>query len=91
MFLEPCLYKWLEITEILCVIIFALTIFKSGGYCIIGLIFITLLFGIFYIFSPFMVSLLYWPNSSDDEPKKQTKDEFKVHKDYDEEKEIFSN
>ncbi len=38
-----------------------------------------------------MVSLLYWPNSSDDEPKKQTKDEFKVHKDYDEEKEIFSN
>lgn len=88
------MYKWLEVTEIISLIVFALAIFKGGGYCIIGLIFISLFFGVFYIFSPFMVSLLYWPNHTDEPEKKSPKlgkDEFKIIKNQDDEKEIFSN
>lgn len=56
-FLTSLMFKSLEITEIISLIVFAIVIFQGGGYCLLGLIFITLAFTVFYVLSPFMISL----------------------------------
>ena len=51
------IYQALGFTESICLVIFELYIFKGGGYCLLGLVAVILLFTGFYVFSPFCVRL----------------------------------
>lgn len=85
--LEPIMFKLLGLIQILSLVTFAIVIFLSFRYCLLGLIFITLLFGGFYVFSPFMVNLA--ARSSTIMQEKQRKNEENTGESSDEE--IFSN
>ncbi len=87
------MFKSLEVVEIISLIIAAIAIFKGGVYCLLGLIFITLIFISFYIFSPFMMRLNPVNYDLTDEPKKVDKKKSEADKRTGEDtsEEIFSN
>lgn len=91
--LKSIMFKSLEIIEIISLIIAAIAIFKGGVYCLLGLIFITLIFISFYIFSPFMMRLNPIDYYSSDKPKKIEKKDIESDKRSGEDtsEEIFSN
>lgn len=91
--LRSIMFKTLEIAEILSLIIAAIAIFQGGGYCLVGLIFITLIFVAFYIFSPFMFMLSPYDFELEDEKGKHKKKNIEVEKQSGEDtnEEIFSN
>lgn len=55
---DPGVFKFLGLVEILSVIIFALSMFAGGSYCFLGLGLILLLFGCFYFISPYKVKIV---------------------------------
>ncbi len=57
--LKTEIFQVLGFIESLCLIIFALCVFKGGGYCLLGLLIVLLIFTGFYIFSPFCVKLKF--------------------------------
>lgn len=91
--LTSIMFKSLEVVEIISLIIAAIAIFKGGVYCLLGLIFITLIFISFYIFSPFMMRLNPVNYDLTDEPKKvdKKKSESDKRTGEDTSEEIFSN
>lgn len=53
----PEAFKFLGLIELIAIIIFTVSIFIGGAYCLLGLVAIILVFAGFYAFSPFMVQL----------------------------------
>ena len=86
--LNPLMFKLLGIVEIIAVIAFVAAVFMGCGYCLIGIIFITLIFGIFYAYTPFMINLRKCRKNFnlDENPKKEEDTAGETT-----EKEIFSN
>ena len=86
--LNPLMFKLLGIVEIIAVIAFVAAVFMGCGYCLIGIIFITLIFGIFYAYTPFMMNLRKYRKNfyPDENPKKEENTAGETT-----EKEIFNN
>ena len=55
--LNEFMYKLLGFIQVISLVIFTLVVFLGCGYCLLGLIFITLIFGLFYAGLPFMMTL----------------------------------
>lgn len=60
------IFKFLVFVEILSLIVFAAAVFLGGRYCFMGAGIITLIFGVFYFFSPFTVKLLKTKSGNSD-------------------------
>lgn len=89
--LDPLIFKLLGATELMSIIVFVLVMFLGCEFCLIGLAFIVLVFGIFYFFSPLL--MLLKPQKNPVKKKKQPekpKKESSVTDDVAKE-EIFSN
>lgn len=89
--LKSIMFKSLEIIEILSLITAALAIFKGGVYCLLGLIFIVLIFISFYILSPFMMRLNPIDYSTTEKKQKIKDIESDKRSGEDTSEEIFSN
>lgn len=65
------------LSEIIAVIIFVASVFAGGGWCLSGILFITLVFMAAYSFMPFMVRLFRTKSKSetDDDMFNSTKKE----------------
>ena len=63
--LNEWVYKLLGFTQVISLIIFTLVVFLGCGYCLLGLIFIALIFGLFYAGLPFMMTLKPQINNSE--------------------------
>ena len=81
------MFKLLGIIQAISLLVFMMVVFLGCGYCLLGLIFITLVFGGFYVFSPFMVNLAAKRDQAI--PARQKKTEENTGESTDEE--IFSN
>ena len=68
--LEPLIFKLLGATELISLIVFILVMFLGCKFCLMGLIFIIFIFGIFYFISPTLIVLR--PEKIPSENKKQT-------------------
>ncbi len=55
--LDPLIFKVLGATELMSLIVFVLVMFLGCKFCLIGLIFIILVFGVFYFLSPLLMLL----------------------------------
>lgn len=53
----PEAFRFLGIIELIAIIVFAVSIFIGGKFCLLGIVVITIIFAGFYAFSPFMVQL----------------------------------
>ena len=87
-FLPKALFKTLQIIQLISLIIFVFAVFKGSGFCLLGLIFITFIFGGFYSYAPFMIKLK--PGKYDTDVVKNF-DSMKEDVGQSSEKEIFSN
>ena len=56
-FLPSVLFKTLQIIQIISLVIFIAAVFKGSGFCLLGLVFIVLIFSGFYCYLPFMIKL----------------------------------
>lgn len=68
--LDPLIFKLLGAVELMSLIIFVVVMFLGCKFCLIGLAFIILVFGIFYFASPLLVILR--PQKIPSQKKKQT-------------------
>ena len=55
--LDPLIFKVLGATELMSLIVSVLVMFLGCKFCLIGLIFIILVFGVFYFLSPLLMLL----------------------------------
>lgn len=68
--LDPLIFKVLGATELMSLIVFVLVMFLGCKFCLMGLIFIILVFGVFYFLSPLL--MLLRPLKDPGRKKKQT-------------------
>lgn len=68
--LDPLIFKVLGATELMSLIVFVLVMFLGCKFCLMGLIFIILVFGVFYFLSPLL--MLLRPLKDSGRKKKQT-------------------
>lgn len=66
--LDPLIFKLLGAAELMSLIIFIIVMFLGCKFCLIGLAFIILVFGVFYFLSPLLILLRPQKNPS---PKKK--------------------
>lgn len=55
--LDPLIFKLLGAVELMSLIIFVVVMFLGCKFCLIGLVFIILIFGVFYFASPLLILL----------------------------------